>query len=81
MLHENVRTCDVCEEEILKGETYKVVAVLREMVPLFVSMTVSDPDLMPNWTQREDGSVRLDVCLDCALNMGSHADAASTAQA
>ena len=81
MLHENVRTYDVCEEEIPKGETYKVVAVPREMVPVFASMMVSEPDLTPNWIQREDGSVRLDVCLDCALNMGSHANAAPTAQA
>ena len=81
MLQENVRTCDVCEEEIPKGETYKVVAVQREMVPLFVSMIGSGPDLTPNWIQREDGSVRIDVCLHCALNMGGRADAASTAQA
>ncbi len=46
MNQDGIRFCDVCEEEILKGEKY-------------VYYTI----------ETNDGSMRVDVCLDSRMNM------------
>ncbi len=69
MLKENIRICDVCDEEISKGETYRVEVIKPEVAAIFLN--TSDKDLIPTWTQKPDGTVILDVCLDCHLSMGN----------
>jgi len=68
MLRENVRICDVCGSKIPKGETYRSVTITAESAAIFFK--TSDKNLVPTWTQNPNGTVRLDICLDCHLSMG-----------
>jgi len=68
MLKRNTRICDVCGNEIPKGTTYRVATITPEVAALFLNE--NDIDLVPTWTQNPDGTVRLDICLDCHLSMG-----------
>ena len=68
MLKENVRICDICSGEIPKGETYRAATIVPKVATIFFS--TKGKDLMPTWTQNPNGTVRLDICLDCHLSMG-----------
>ncbi|MFQ6003634.1 MAG: hypothetical protein ACE5KJ_07805 [Candidatus Zixiibacteriota bacterium] len=72
MLKENTRICDLCGEEIPKGTVYHVENLSPEATAVFLE--VGDVDLVPTWTQNPDGTVRLDICLDCYLSMGHPPD-------
>jgi hypothetical protein len=69
MLKNSSRICDVCGGKIPKGTTYRAATITQEAAMLFLSIT--DIDLLPTWTQNLDGTVRLDICLDCHLSMGT----------
>lgn len=71
MIRDGVRVCDVCEGEIPKGETYRITRLLPEQAQLFLDTQIQDVDMLPTWTQEENGKVRLDICLECHISMGN----------
>jgi hypothetical protein len=67
MLKDGKRFCDVCEEEIPKGTTYR-----RSRLPAYAAALLTiDPDLAPTWTTNPDGTLSLDACTTCVLSMGN----------
>lgn len=68
MLHAGVRRCDVCGEVIVAGAPYRLAILAPEVAASLLD--VDNPDLVPTWTQQADFSVRLEVCLECYLEMG-----------
>jgi len=60
--------CDICDEEIPEGESYRTITRPSDIRTLFVQ-AARDSELVPSMTQREDGTVRLDICLTCYENM------------
>jgi len=68
MVKNGTRYCDVCSEEIVKGEKYSVRTMPPESAALLV--VTDDPELVPTWTQNLDGTVRLDICAIFYLSMG-----------
>lgn len=69
MLKNKVRYCDCCEEEIPKGSKFKRAFPEKELLAFLQSQ--SDPDIKFTWTEHSDGTVSMDLCLDCILNMGN----------
>jgi hypothetical protein len=67
----NVRSCDICHCSIPPGAVYRAVRLAPEGAAALLA--AGHPDLVPSWTQEEDGTVALDICRDCALAMGSSA--------
>jgi len=59
--------CDVCGEEIPKGTRYVAYRVPPKAAALLRN---DDPELNVSSTIEKDGNVRLDVCLECRVNMG-----------
>ena len=71
MMKDNNRVCDVCDSVIPKGETYRVSTVPKRNAELFRSTMERVPsDLVPTASVDSKGNIRLDICLDCHLNMG-----------
>jgi hypothetical protein len=68
VLKNNSRICDVCGGEIPKGTTSRVAKIRPEAAAIFLE--TNDPDMVPTWMQNPDGTVRIDVCLECHMNMG-----------
>ena len=68
MLKDDIRICDVCGEDIPKCDIYRVATITPEVADVFLNLR--DKDLVPTWTQNYDGTVSLDICLDCHLSMG-----------
>jgi hypothetical protein len=60
--------CDICGEEIPKGDTYVTYQLPSEAAALIQSAHGSDSDVPP--IVEQDGTVRWDVCLNCRMNMG-----------
>lgn len=69
MLQNDRRICDVCGEQIAKGEKYRRV----KLAPTALAMLQSsdDRDLVPTMTVNPDGTVNMDICLTCTLSMGN----------
>jgi hypothetical protein len=67
MLDGNIRFCDICQEEIPKGDKYRSVTLRPEGAAMLLS--AGDPDLIPTWKENPDGTVTLDVCNICTLSM------------
>jgi len=53
MIKGGKRGCDVCGPVIPKGTTYRYAKVSPDKAALILD--ISDPDLMPTWTQEPDG--------------------------
>jgi len=68
MLKERKRICDVCGEEIPKGTKFRKSTMPAEAAALLVAP--DDPDLIPTWTVNADGTITMDVCLECTVSMG-----------
>lgn len=66
MLTDGVRTCDVCDESIDRGAVFYR-SICR---PEAAALLASSPDPPSTFTRNADGTVTLDVCLDCCGNMG-----------
>jgi hypothetical protein len=62
------RECDVCGSVIPKGTTYRYAKISPDKAALLLD--ISDPDMTPTWTQEADGTVRIDICLECHISMG-----------
>ena len=62
------RECDVCGSVIPKGTTYRYAKISPDKAALLLD--TSDPDMTPTWTQESDGTVRIDICLECHISMG-----------
>jgi hypothetical protein len=69
MLKEGVRHCDVCGEVILKGQKYSVSLVPKDQAQLADSLFEAAPDMAATRTVDDSGNLRLDICLECKLNM------------
>jgi hypothetical protein len=69
MVREGQRSCDVCETSILNGEKYVVSKVPREKALLFMEAMEANPELSATTTPDSEGNLRLDICLDCHMNM------------
>lgn len=69
MVKDNKRICDICNVEIPKGTTYQARTLAPEQAAMFFAIEVHDPDMLPNWTQNPDGTVQMDICMDCYLSM------------
>ena len=73
MLRDSSRVCDVCGETMPPRSTYSIATLPPEKAAILLE--VGDAELLPTWTQNLDGTVRLDVCLDCYMSMGQLPDA------
>lgn len=73
MLTSGVRSCDVCDDEIGRGATY----YRANLRPEAAAMLIEAGEFSPTFSQNPDGTVRLDICLDCYGNMG-HVEGAKT---
>ena len=62
------RYCDVCEAEIPRGQTFRRVICRPEAALMFGA--TDDPELRTTWTENPDGTVTVEICLDCVLGMG-----------
>jgi hypothetical protein len=69
MVKDGKRFCDICAEEIPKGDAYRRSHMPAGAAALFAS--IRDPDLIPTWTTNRDGTISLDACTTCALAMGN----------
>jgi hypothetical protein len=68
MFNGDMRICDVCGEEIPKGETFKRSTMPAEKAAIFLDQ--NDPELIPSMTQKKSGDVEIDICQTCVLAMG-----------
>lgn len=71
MIKDGNRYCDVCEEEIPQGNRYRrahLTAAQQQMVS-----SVDDPDITFTGETQADGSIRMEICMECAMNMGTGA--------
>ena len=59
--------CDICGSVIPKGTFYRCAKISPDKATLMLD--VSGPDIMPTWTQEPDGTVRIDICLECHISM------------
>lgn len=59
--------CDFCGVPIPHGEDYISYTATANEVDELHAVTEADPDLAVTTTTNPDGSVRLDVCLECRL--------------
>ncbi|MFQ5840025.1 MAG: hypothetical protein ACE5HK_04825 [Candidatus Methylomirabilales bacterium] len=60
------RVCDLCGEGIPPEEPYRRVTIPADAAAVLLAS--EDLILTPTMTQEPDGSVRLKLCLDCALD-------------
>jgi hypothetical protein len=63
MVRNGTRLCDVCGDEVPCGTPYR-----RGMLTPHAAaglLDVDDSDLVPTWTQLQDGTVQLDTCQGC----------------
>lgn len=68
MINDHMRICDVCGEEIPKGEIFRRSTVPAEKAAIFLDQ--NDPELIPSMTQKKSGDVEIDICQTCILAMG-----------
>ena len=69
MKEDGERYCDVCGDGIPKGETYRAVNCKPEAAQMLWALAEADD--APTFTRNADGTVRLDICLDCHRGMGN----------
>ena len=63
MLREDDRVCDVCGDGIARGIPYRVGTLTPH--PAAELLDTDEPELVPTWTQLPDGTVQLEICLEC----------------
>lgn len=71
MISDEIPFCDVCEEQIEPGQRYRR-AFLTEAQQAMLD-SIDDPDITFTGEAQSDGSVRMDFCMECAMNMGTGA--------
>ena len=70
MLKDNIRSCDVCGSEIPTGERYVVSKIPKHRLQLIEELMPGiEPDMRPTMAVDSQGNLRLDICLDCHMNM------------
>jgi hypothetical protein len=67
MLKDKERLCDVCGETIPKRQKYAVSIIPKDQAKNADLMLPGD---VPR-TMDANGNLRLDICLDCKMNMGT----------
>ena len=70
MVKDGIRVCDACGDTIPNGTTYAVHTFPKDEAELVRSLTERSPDTAPTFTVDSDGSMRLDIYLNCKANMG-----------
>lgn len=72
MLKDNIRICDVCGEEITKGEKFNQQTVSADRAALFLAavQAIHDYEMQQSWTKHPDGSITVDLCLQCYISIG-----------
>ena len=70
MIRDDIRICDICGEEIPKGEVFKRRTMPAEKAAVFLDL--NDPELIPSMTQKKSGEVEIDICQTCFLSMGEN---------
>ncbi len=74
MIKENMRICDICSQEIIKEKKYCRSTIPRGKAALFEATLKAKSDVeLPTWTENKDGTITLDICLECHINMGDFA--------
>jgi hypothetical protein len=68
MIENEIRKCDVCDSAIPTGTIYRYAKISPDKAALLLD--ISDPELMTSWTQQPDGTVIIDICLECHISMG-----------
>jgi len=68
MIQDDLRICDICGEEIPRGEVFKRSTMPAEKAAMFLD--INDPDLIPSMAQKEGGEIEIDICQTCVLSMG-----------
>jgi hypothetical protein len=67
MMRDGIRRCDACEEVIPKGTTYNKSSVGRERAAMAKAMFGAAG---VSFTENPDGSITVDLCLECYSQMG-----------
>jgi hypothetical protein len=63
MVRNGARLCDVCENLIPFNAAYRLGTLSPQAAAGLLE--VDDARLVPTWTQVPDGTVELDICLEC----------------
>ena len=64
-----MRYCDICESEIPHGQKFRSVNCKPEAMLIF--QATEDPELKPTWSENADGTIMVEICLDCVMGMGT----------
>ena len=67
MVRDGSRVCDVCGDGIAPGARYRVGTLTPHAAAGLLD--TDEPELVPTWTQLPDGTVQLEICLECFLLM------------
>ena len=65
MLRGDQRQCDICDEIIPRGATYRVGYTIPEALK---SWFEDAAELIPTFKLEPDGTVRIDMCITCAAS-------------
>jgi hypothetical protein len=76
MIKGGSRICDICGDVIPDDEKFLTSFVPPEEASIFIE--TEDLELTPTWTPMDDGKIKLEICLDCDLTMGSMEAATSS---
>ena len=70
MLKNHLRSCDVCGSAIPKGERYVVSKFTKHRLQVIEQLMPGiEPDMRPTMDVDSQGNVRLDIRIDCHMNM------------
>ena len=76
MISDDRRICDICGDVIPDDEKF-----LTNFIPpeeAFIFIATKEFELTPTWTAMDGGKIKLEICLDCDMTMGSMEAAASS---
>ena len=75
MLEDGRRHCDVCSGALPDGATYQVQTMRPEAATLLAREfhRTLDPFMAPAFSRNPDGTIDMDICVDCVLGMGDWA--------
>jgi len=71
MVKEGKRICDVCGDHIPKATKYRNTTMHAEAARLLSAL--DNPGLVPSWTVNDNGTVTMDICLECTVSIGATA--------
>ena len=70
MVKNNLRSCDLCGSEIPEDEPYVVSNIPKPRLHIIEALMPGiEPDMRPSMDVDSEGNLRVDICLNCHMNM------------